>query len=249
MSKWVDKYQNIVLGVLSTILMFMILAVLMDKLILPLYTKHGFEVELPDITELHYSHAGQLLKSEGFKMVVDTTKFSSVYPESTVIAQNPQPFSLVKRGRRIYVTISAGEKNVYVPKVTGTSLTNVRFLLTEAELSLGEVFYEFNSYTPRDVVFKQNLIDTMVTKGSPIDITVSLGRAPTQIIVPDVVGKSSSLASKIIKESGLRVGEITYRVNLKLVADTVLEQRPASGTRVTQYTPVYLVISVLEAVE
>lgn len=248
MSKWVDKYQNIVLGILSTLLMFMILAVLLDRLVLPLYTKHGFEVEMPDITEFSYNQAKQFLKSDGFKMVIDTTKYSAVYPESTVIAQNPQPFSLVKRGRRIYVTLSAGEKSVYVPKVTGTSVNNVRFLLAQAELSLGEVNYEFNSYTPKDVVFRQSLIDTLVTKGTPVDITVSLGRAPTEIIVPNLVGKSHSLASKMIKESGLRVGEITYRVNSKLVADTVLEQQPAAGTKVSQYTPVRLVVSVLETV-
>ena len=246
---WIQKYKNSVFGVFTTILVFILFAIIMDLLVMPIYTKNGFEVELPDITELSYEEAADFLKSNGFKMIVDTTKFNALYPESTVIAQSPNPFSLVKKGRRIYVTLSLGQKQVFVPKVTGTSPNNVRFLLEQAGLSLGEVYYEFNTYTPKNVVFRQSLADTMMAEGTPVDITVSLGRALSEIFVPDVVGKSYSLAKKMLNEAGLKLGSVSYRQNDKLLSDTILNQNPEAGTRVNQYTQIRLIVSTLENTE
>ena len=82
-----------------------------------------------------------------------------------------------------------------------------------------------------------------------MDITVSLGRAPSEIFVPDVVGKSYSLAKKMLNEAGLKLGSVSYRQNDKLLSDTILNQNPEAGTRVNQYTQIRLIVSTLENTE
>jgi beta-lactam-binding protein with PASTA domain len=119
---WFEKNKVILLGVISTLVLFFVLIVLLNYAIMPLYTKQGIEVDLVDVTEMHYDKAEKMLKAKGFKMVHDTTTYSVTYPESTVIAQNPPPYSKVKRGRRIYVTLSGGERIVEVPRVVDQSV-------------------------------------------------------------------------------------------------------------------------------
>jgi beta-lactam-binding protein with PASTA domain len=244
---WFEKNNTILLGVTSTLVMFLVLFVLMNYVVMPLYTKQGAEVELVDVTEMPYDMAERMLEKRGFKMVHDTTTFSATYPESTVIAQNPPSYSKVKRGRRIYVTLSGGERIIKVPRVIGTSERDAIFTLRGAELIIGNTFYEYSNYYPEGTVSKQSIpagIDT--TSHSVVDISVSLGRIPSEFIVPDVVGKSFDAAKTLLWKSGLEVGSVTYQVNEKLIPFTVISQAIEPGSQVKQGKPIDLVVSIME---
>lgn len=245
--QWLERRNPVLIGVISTILLFFVLMVLMNLVIMPLYTKKGYEVELVDVTEMHYDDAKELLRVKGFKIVHDTTTFNATYPESTVIVQNPAPYSKVKRGRRIYVTLSGGERIVEVPKVIGSSERDAIFAIRGAGLKMGETYYDYSNYYPAGTVSKQSIaagIDT--TNQSSIDITISLGRIPSQFIVPDVVGKSYDAAKKQLWKSGLDVGTVTYEVHKMLIPYTVVSQSIEPGSKVKKGETINLVVSLME---
>ena len=245
---WITQHKTLLLGLGSTVLMLFFLIFFMDVAVMPIYTHHGEERELPDVTERSFEDARKILESRGFTIVKEDEKFDATYPESTVIFQNPSAFSRVKRGRRIYVTLSAGEKRITVPRVIGMSERDAEFSLRHAGLQLGEVFYEYHSYHLNGVVFQQSIDPGMESvEDTPIDITVSMGRAPDQFIVPDVTGKSLDMAKRMLRRAGLSVGNLSYEVEPDLVPDTVIRQSIDGGNEVMRGQRIHLVVSRLEA--
>ncbi len=247
LKKWFKRHRTVLLGLGSTIIMLIFLVFLADWVIMPLYTHHGAEEELPDVTELSFEKAKTILNKKGFQIIRDKEQFDDTYPAGTVIAQNPAPFSRVKKGRRIYVTVSAGERSMQVPRVLGSSERDAIFAIRQAGLKIGDVFYKYNDYYPGGVVCNQSIPpDSTVVEKTVVDITVSLGRLPGRFLVPDVVGKSLKTAKKLLGKAGLKIGSVTYKVNNKLIPDTVIEQAIAPGQEVSQGQEIDLVVSQLE---
>lgn len=232
-------------GACAAIAILLILVFITDIIVLPIYTKHNTEVELPDIVEKSVSEADSILSEHGFHMIIDKSEFHPVLPESTVVFQKPDPYTNVKRGRRIYVHISAGEKTIPVPEVIGVSERDARLKLEHAGLTVGEIYYRVSSY-PKDVVCSQDIFpNTELPQKSEVSFTVSLGRSKTKYIVPDVVGKQYNEAAVLIKREGLLVGDVKTMIKEDLIPETVLSQRPAAGTEVKPNEKVQLTISQL----
>jgi len=239
-----EEHRNAVLGIGVTLVLFLVWMVLMDVVVMPFYTHRGHEEELPDVTEMSFEEAQRLLESKGFRIVKDQAKHDSNYPVGMVIFQNPAPYSKVKKGRRIYVTVSTGEAMVPVPKVVGTSERDAVFLLNKSGLSVGNIVHDYNGYYPGGVVCDQSVPEASeVERRTAVDITVSRGLQPTRFLVPDVVGKNIETAQKMLWESGCAAGDISYEINRRLVPGTVLEQSVRRGTEVGHGTRVDLVVS------
>jgi len=244
LNSWLEMHRTAVVGTCVTLAILVLWIILMDLLVMPVYTHRGQETELPDVTEMSFEEAKTLLESRGFRIMKDQIKNDSNYPVGTVIFQNPAPYSKVKKGRRIYVTVSSGEPNVQVPRVVGSSERDAAFMLSKAGLSVGNVEYEYNSYYPAGVVCSQSLPEgSEVERKTIMNITVSRGQLPDRFVVPNVVGKNVETAEKILWEAGVGVGDISYEVNRRLVPGTVLEQSIKPRTAVGQGTRIDLVVS------
>ena len=247
--KWFKKNRTLLTGLAATLVLFLLMIPLFDYVIMPLYTNKGAERELPDVTEIHYDDAEKVLGDHGFQVIVDHAQHDATYPESTVIYQDPEPFTRVKRGRRIYVVLSRGERLVMVPKVVGRSERDAGFDLNQAGLRLGEVFYEYNDYSSRGIVTQQSRDpDIEVVAETPIDIWVSNGRLPSRFQVPDVIGQSLSSAKRLLRQAGLRVGNIEFEINENLIPETVITQSIDPDSEVNKGTAIHLVVSELDEV-
>lgn len=227
-------------------------AVIIDKTIMPFYTRHDAEWEVPDIVEMLISEADSVLKTKGFKLVVEREQYDWNYPEGTVINQNPEAYSITKQGRRIYVTTSIGEKLSMMPNLVGKSSRDAIFTAQKANLSLTEedFGYEYSTYYPQDVVMAQSIPPgTKLKKDTPIHITVSLGMLPNEFKVPNLIGQTLDRAKKIILTSGLEVGNISYQIRRDLLPNTVISQVPNAEEKSDRGEPVDLVVSTLEEKE
>jgi len=245
--QWRRMHKHAILGGWVTLLVLVVWMLFMDWIVMPLYTKHGRELELPDITEHPFEEAQKILEDRSFKIIQDREKSDSNYPRGTVIFQNPAPYARVKKGRRIYVTVSAGEKSVQVPQIVGASERDAAFILSHAGLVLGKVAFQFNDYYPRGVVCDQSVPkDGEVGANTIVDITVSRGTLPSHFVVPIVVGKNIETAKKLLWEAGLEVGSIDNQTRPDLIPGTILSQTPAPGTEVTQGRAIGLTISRVE---
>jgi len=158
-SSYIKKIFNVKNSLIGLILLFsiVIITLLMDFIVMPWYTKHGEEYEMPDVTDRTIEEAIQILEEANFKPLVQDSVYDEQFSPGSVIQQNPVPFSQVKKGRRVYLIVSIGEKPRYVPPLIGLTPQDAEFRLREQALKLNQIFYEFSDFYPRGVVINQSI--------------------------------------------------------------------------------------------
>jgi len=235
--------KNILIAFILLII-FMTIALLMDFIVMPWYTKLGDEYELPDVTDQRIEDAMQILDEAEFIPLIQDSVYDEQFPPGTVIQQNPLPFSQVKKGRRVYLIVSIGEKPHYIPQLIGLTPQDAEFRLKEQSLRLNQVFYEFSDFYPRGVVINQSIpAGEEVNKNQRVNITVSLGVAPTSLEIPNLVGKSLETAEKELEAINVRLGTIKFTYRPKLVPGTILRQSLSPGTSAAKIDSLNLLVS------
>ncbi len=243
--KIVDLIRDFWWAKLSVIFLGLVLvAFLVDKVIMPLYVDLGNETELPDVIEMSLSEATNLLEEKGFQIVVKDSLFDAKHDVGTVIEQNPYPYATVKEGRRVYLTVSIGEKPIIMPNLFGVSPREAELILETFRLKLGSKFYVPNERYYEGTVMSQSYPQGQEIKsGSKIDIIISLGQISKDAIVPDLVGKSLHEARERLKAVDLEIGEIVWEERDNILPETIISQSIPAGQTFVEEETIILVVS------
>lgn len=217
---------------------------LLDKLVMPWYTKHGEEYELIDVTTRPLPEAIEVLKDEGFNPVVVDSVYDVNYSPGVVVRQNPLPFTRVKKGRRIYLVVSISDKPIYMPNLIGATVKDAEFRLKDHSLELNRIIYDFSEFYASGVVINQSApAGESVERNQKINLTVSLGPPPASMEVPTLVGKSLIHVRKELEAIGVAIGEIKYQYRPNLVPETVVAQSVPAGTAVARVDSINITVS------
>ncbi|MDZ7289086.1 MAG: PASTA domain-containing protein [candidate division KSB1 bacterium] len=225
------------------VVLFLILGLIMDWIVMPIYTKHGEAVEVPNVTSLRYEEAKNTLEAQGFTIIRSDERYDEKYPLGYVLEQNPRPYAQVKGGRRIYVVVSRGGRRVTMPQLVDRSQREAELLLARNDLILGRVDSVY-SERPRGVVAEQSVpANADVGVGTRVNIAISMGEAPSDATVPSVTGLTFDVAVQLIRQAGLVLGQITYKEVEKLLPETVLGQSLDANVVVRRGTRIDLELS------
>lgn len=211
---------------------------------MPFVVDLGDERELPDVIEMTLEQATGVLEKEGFNVIVKDSLFDANHDLGIVIEQSPYPYATVKEGRRVYLTISIGEKPIIMPKLIGSSPRDAELTINSFNLKMGS-----KSYMPSDIYLEGTVIGQSYPQGQQIkpntriNITISLGKLKDEKTVPALVGKSLYEAKQKLKISDLIIGEITYEERENILPETVLQQSLEIGKKVEPGDLIDLVIS------
>ncbi|MBI4546416.1 MAG: PASTA domain-containing protein [Ignavibacteriae bacterium] len=212
---------------------FLVLALLLilfficNDLLMPWYVNRGEIIVVPSVIGLTLEDAMRLLDSAGLEGRKGDVRMDREFPEGVVIIQNPPVGHKVKKGRRVYLTVSGGESIVIVPTLRGRTLRDAQFALEREGLKLGAIEYQFSDQFPPNTVIEQKVnAGATVKRNTYISIILSQGKSKEQITVPDLTGKTLSEAESILSSTGLSVGNITYVQSSDLLPNTVIEQYP-----------------------
>ena len=221
-----------------------IFTLIMDNIVMPYYVKLGEETELPDVIEMHISDAVQTLTNEGFQVIINDSLYEANYPVGTVIEQNPYPYATVKEGRRVYLSISIGEKPIIMPKMFGLAPRDAELILKSYGLKLRAKNYVFSDIYPEGIVVGQSYPQgQQIKRGTPINITVSLGKLQKEQIIPDLKGKSLREAKQRLRKIELKLRKVTFEVHENILPETVLNQSLKSGKKYALGDSIDLVVS------
>jgi serine/threonine-protein kinase len=219
------------------------LVILFDLVLMPIYTKHGESLEVPNTIAMRFEEAKELLEEKGLIAVKSGEKYDSVLPFGYIVEQNPREKRLVKKGRRVYLVISVGERDIEVPQLVGLSETNAIERLKSSGLRVGEIDYQYSDEL-RDVVIGQsNTPSSLLKASSTVDLVVSNGKPIGRARVPALLGKSLQSSERELKKAGLQLGEVKYELNEQLLPNTVIVQDIEAGTEVPHGTYISLVVS------
>ncbi|MDI9356867.1 MAG: PASTA domain-containing protein [Chitinophagaceae bacterium] len=246
---------GIILGISMTILLVYFL------LYLPIHTKHGETITVPDLKGVSMEDLEDILGKRKLRYeITKDSSFSSEYPPFVVLTQVPPAFSFVKENRKIYVSLNAKMPPlVKMPNLIDGSLKNAQMVLKSYDIILGEIEYvpDLAQNSVKEQFYKNKPISpgTLLPKGSSIDLQVGDGMGNQQLLTPDIIGMNYEEAEILILGSNLKIGEIhTHSKGTitkimrqggveKTITETaqkgtIFQQNPLPNTRINVDTPI-----------
>jgi serine/threonine-protein kinase len=202
-------------------------------------------IEVPKIVGMKYSSAQKIISSGGLELEIAKEVYNESFPAGFIITQVPVAKSIVKAGRYIFVTVSKGKELVPVPYVTGLVQRTAKINLMKAGFEFGNITYEFDENVGKDMIISQShKPGAKIPYGERIDVVISKG-PERQIKVPFLIGLLATEAIKLLNESGLVLGNITYIYDGTYLPDAniVVEQSHQPGEIVVPETVINITVA------
>jgi hypothetical protein len=204
----------------------------------------GREVTVPDVRGLNEAEAREVLSEIGLKWDFRMDTYTIEYPESTVAEQDPLPGKVVKRGRKVWVTMSLGGEFQDVPYCLGKAVRAARIVLERAGMEVGAVSRVASARTfPDEVMASEPLPGVPVVRGSRVNLLVSKGPAVGRVLLPDLRRKSAVSVKLSLERLGLYVKQSSLDDDFNPLRSYVVLHRPTRGAVVSRGDTVTLFVS------
>ena len=148
---------------------------------LRIYTRHGQEVEMPDFTGQSSELLIQNTKSNDFILVVTDYVYDKSKEEGVVLKQNPQAKEMVKKGRKVYLTVASSQPpKVKMPELRDVSQRQAEIMLKAIGLEISDIIYKPSPY--------ENAVLDQLYKGRAIGAgtEINYGEKVTLVVGKDI---------------------------------------------------------------
>lgn len=183
-------------------------------------------VEVPDLVGREGEEARRALEELGLTYLVRSEMPHREAPDGAVVAQSPLPGQLARPGAPVEVTLSQGPRRQSVPDLRGLSDRQARIVLER----LG---FRPSVDTASSPVERGRTVGTRPEAGTeltlPAGVTVVVSRGPEVTDVPDLVGRHVDDVRARLRDTDLRLGEVTYDPEAFAAPGRVIGQTPAPG--------------------
>lgn len=219
----------------------------------PTYTRHGEEIETPDICNLTIEQAQKLMKGRNLRLIVTDSLYEPKKTAGVVLDQNPKAGDKVKPNRTIYVTVNTSMPplvNLYYKQIIGRPLSFVERKFKSIDVKLGKLTYI--SGKGENTIAKAFIDDRVlfieanpskgetpptepqrIPRGTTIDLYLYRGEDAELKMVPKVQCLSYQAALFVIKGSEYHLGNVSLNnsVGTDTLAAYVWRQSPPPGSR------------------
>ena len=187
---------------------------LLDYILLPSYVGYNNEKYLPDLRNEFKEKAMYKLTELGFNSNIILVPFSKEYQPGTVIKMFPRPFTKVKVGSNIDLTVAGKDQDIIIPDIRFMTLRNAKINIAKLGLAIDTIIYEYdNSIKQGDITFHFPKYNQIVKSSSKLILGVSKGPPPDYYIVPNVINLSLNKAKL---SAGKKTCERPSNVNKEL---------------------------------
>ncbi|MDX6669577.1 MAG: eukaryotic-like serine/threonine-protein kinase [Solirubrobacteraceae bacterium] len=195
------------------------------------------KVAVPNVVGTSLSTAATVLENKGFH--VQTQQVISDQPRDTVLREDPQPDTKVKKGSTVTLRVSNGPGQAAVPNVDNVPRRDAERRIKKAGFKVSV------SREPSDTIASGNVTRTVPPAGTQIDkqstVTMFVSTGPPQVSVPAVTGKGQDSATADIINAGLKVSVTEQDSNKD--PGTVLSQSPSGGALAPKGSTVDIVVA------
>lgn len=213
----------LMLGI-SMVLFFLIF------LFIRIYARQGDEYELPDIVGMNIAEV-EADNALGFRYVVQDSIFRPGNPGGIILTQDPKCGTMVKKGRKVYISITAYDaEDAVLPELAGLTVRQAISELYNVGLAVGTLKFVEDPY-------KNNVIDQtckgkaayagqQIPRGTPIDLIVGLGDGTGANTVPFVIGKTADKARRALLQLSFNIGREHFKGVKNRETAVVYRQEP-----------------------
>lgn len=180
--------------------------VYVNSSVMPSYTRHDVSIRVPNVENRPFEEAEKLIQERDLDVERQEGRYNPNVERGLVVDQNPLPDSEVKPGRRVYLTVNAGEvPRVQIPDLTGMSVREARNRLSSLGLEDGAVIEDPVPSPYANTITKQNPSPgDSIRQGQTVDLWYSTGLGDETVEVPNVVGYPIPEARRTLLGQNLR---------------------------------------------
>ncbi|MQY23045.1 Stk1 family PASTA domain-containing Ser/Thr kinase [Nocardia macrotermitis] len=199
------------------------------------------QVDIPDLANKPLAQAQNELQKAGFSVAIQQ-KSDGKTANGNVIETQPLGGSRAPKGSTVTLEVSTGPQQIPVPRLADLTQQQAQQQLESAGLQLDpNIGHGTSSIEEKDKVVSQN-----PPEGSKIDagskVTISLGKGPDQVRVPQVVGQQLSVAEPNLSDSsGFKV--VVQRVPSSHPSGEVISTSPPGGSMADKGSTVTVQVS------
>ncbi|HVP57379.1 MAG TPA: PASTA domain-containing protein [bacterium] len=190
----------------------------------------GKQVDVPDVRGLSERDAFDALRRSGLTSACLGTEYSSDYPDSTVMIQDPPAGRNVKQGRKVFITLSRGPELRAIPYCVGKTLRTAELFIERSGFTVGAL-----TMVTKDGTYDSEVIATdppagqSATSGKVVNILASKGLPRTKYILPDLTGKSLEAVRIQLGRLGVAVRQAGEEDEFTSARARVRSQEPPAG--------------------
>ncbi|MEO8823092.1 MAG: PASTA domain-containing protein [Ginsengibacter sp.] len=230
MFKFIAK-QSFIVNLLVAVALIFLLSVLFFQS-LGWLTHHGESLRVPAVEGKNVDSAVDLLKEQGFDVVITDSLYNDSLPLNTVKKQLPDVGATVKVNRTVFLNVNpVALPMVEMPNLDGLSFRFAVDKLNKNHLLLGDTTYKPNfmkgsvleqQYNGKKIAFGEK-----VRWGSKIDLVIGGGLEAIKIPVPDLTGMTVEEAKGILQDKGILLAAILSTENITDTAKAyIFRQNP-----------------------
>jgi serine/threonine-protein kinase len=202
------------------------------------------EVSVPEVVGLTLPEAEGVVRRNRLALDASVKRYDDKVEYNRIISQDPVSGVKRKVHSVVRVVVSLGPEMVTVPDLFNKTEREARFELEGLSIALGEKTDGYHEEVqPGRIIQQQPEAGMYVSKGSRIDVVISVGPPPPPPEIPLVIGMTLEKATETLSALGLQVGEVTTRFSILYQEGTVVDQSPAPYVRAEAGTAVDLVVA------
>ena len=210
-----------------TIAVVIVVALVVGAMVfLNVVTQHNREIEVPDFSNMSVAEAEYAAAQAGMRVEVTDSVFVKRMKRGAVYRQNPSAGSMVKKGRRVVLTINAvNAKKVTMPNLVGLSLRQAKAELLSRGLVLNRLVYVQDMATNnvlRQLKGNREIEPgTMIDSETAIDLVLGLNDLDNRTYVPDVTGLKNLSAVEALYDHSLNIKDLKFDETVKDYDDSL----------------------------
>jgi beta-lactam-binding protein with PASTA domain len=193
-------------GVLALLVVGFGAYLVVDAVIMPAYTRHDVSIRVPKVENQSFEEAKTLMQERGLQVQRQVGRYNPNVERGVVVDQTPLPDAKVKPGRRVYLTVNAGElPTLKLPDLTGMSVREAKNRLSSLDLEVGTVQEDPIPSPYANTITKQDpAAGDSLKEGKTVDLWYSTGLGAENVEVPNVVGYTVADARDFLLRNELR---------------------------------------------
>jgi len=213
-----ELYKHLLLAIITLVFLFLGWLKYLDY-----YTLHDKYIKVPDFNNMLITELDSVVEANNIRYIIIDSVFDRSRVKGIVVNQDPEPFSDVKRHRKIYITINSLQiRKIVFPDIYDLSLRQAIRKLKNNGLEVGELEYSANIAMNKVLDYKINGTKIEIGQelyiGTIVDLVIGKGLGEERVIIPNLIGLTRLEANIVLKSTSLNIG---YEIFKSSVEDSV----------------------------
>lgn len=222
--------------ILTTLLLVLLAGMGVGGFYLLDYLITGVEMDMPLLRGKTRGEAIEIIFQNGLELTKITEQDTENYPPGIVIEQDPYAGKRIKKGRGVFLTVSAGPNNILVPNILGEPEEEIAIFLSAKGLEVGQRAMIHHPTYPKGTIIAQDPPSgPQMLHDKKVDVLISLGPAPNVFVMPNLQGMDMDSVRKILHNTPFTLTDdniVMQKTDDATKWNRVMSQRPSPGEEV-----------------